>query len=142
MSTGCSANFDPIPNGPLSQETNQTLGTGAPVHTTPLILKPGQSGRVGLLKVTFLRVLADSRCPADVICVWQGNAAIQLSVMRLGQPRTARRVVLNTGLEPFQAFVHEYRVTLSEVQPYPISTRPIGFRDYRVTVNVDLVNSK
>ncbi len=142
IAAGCSTDFNPSPMGTPLDQTEQKIINAADVHTTPLTLKPGQSGRVGLLKVTFLRILADSRCPADVICVWQGNAAVQLAVIRLGQPRTARRIVLNTGLAPSEARVHEYRILLGEVQPSPISTKPISFRDYRVTVHVDLVGLK
>jgi len=34
------------------------------------------------ITVTFLNVTADSRCPADVMCVWMGQADIELSVQK------------------------------------------------------------
>jgi hypothetical protein len=140
---GCTTEFDPRPTRPATDSASPALLLSeGKVHTIPLILKPGQSGRVGLLKVTFLRVLADSRCPSDVVCVWQGNAAVQLSVIRLGQLRTARRVVLHTTLEPHELAFREYRLVMGELQPYPMSTNPIKLRAYQLTLQVDFVGLK
>src|SRR3972149_9754011 len=30
------------------------------------------------LKITFLNVTSDSRCPSDVTCIWQGQAGSEL----------------------------------------------------------------
>src|SRR3989337_1626269 len=32
------------------------------------------------MKIIFLNVTSDSRCPSDVTCIWQGQAAIELDV--------------------------------------------------------------
>lgn len=32
------------------------------------------------LSITFLDVLEDSRCPSDVVCIWAGNAEVELEV--------------------------------------------------------------
>lgn len=140
---GCTTNFDPSPiHSATDAASPSLLPSESAIHTIPLALKPGQSGRVRLLKVTFLRVLADSRCPADVVCVWQGNAAVQLSVVRLGQQRTARRIVLNTTLEPRAFVFREYRLVMGELQPYPVSTNPIKLRAYKLTLQVDFIGLK
>jgi hypothetical protein len=34
----------------------------------------------GELKVEFVSVLEDSRCPADVQCIWAGNARVKIKV--------------------------------------------------------------
>lgn len=38
----------------------------------------------GSAAVHFTRVVTDSRCPADAVCVWAGEAIIELRVTRLG----------------------------------------------------------
>ena len=42
----------------------------------PFALGPGQSAEVigGDLYFVFTEILADSRCPMDVVCVWEGDA--------------------------------------------------------------------
>src|SRR5213595_3393904 len=46
------------------------------------------------LRITFTAVENDSRCPADVTCVWAGNAAVKLELSGLGK---AKSVTLNTS---------------------------------------------
>lgn len=43
-------------------------------------LRPGESALVDgtNLRLTFVGVVEDSRCPIDAICVWAGNARIRL----------------------------------------------------------------
>ena len=43
-------------------------------------LRPGQSAQLDgpSVRLTFVKVLEDSRCPIDAVCVWAGNAQIQL----------------------------------------------------------------
>ena len=43
-------------------------------------LAPGQSVQSGALRVTFTQVDGDSRCPADVTCVWEGDARVKIDV--------------------------------------------------------------
>ena len=68
------------------------------------------------LVVGFSDLLDESRCPANVTCVWQGNAAVRLSLAVQGE-RSAP--VLNTGKEPRAATVGSYAVELVNVEPYP-----------------------
>src|SRR4029453_14195399 len=49
------------------------------------------------LRIRFAAVENDSRCPADVMCVWAGNAAVRL---QLGSGRGSNTVTLNTSSSP------------------------------------------
>ena len=61
---------------------NPTEPTAVPLGQ-PFDLRAGQSAVVpGGLKVTFDRVVSDSRCPIDAICVWAGEAVIALKLSR------------------------------------------------------------
>jgi len=88
------------------------------------------------LRIRFVAVENDSRCPSDVTCVWAGNAAVRL---QLGTGRDSKTVTLNTSRSP--SFVgeteyHSYKVKLVELSPYPRSDRKIARRDYTATLLV------
>ena len=88
------------------------------------------------LRIRFVAVENDSRCPSGVTCVWAGNAAVRL---QLGTGRGSKTVTLNTSKSP--SFVGEteyqgYKVKLVELSPYPRSDRKIGRRDYTATLLV------
>jgi hypothetical protein len=70
----------------------------------------------GRLLLTFRARLGDSRCPANVVCVWMGDAGVRVSA------RTARTSVereLHTALEPLRLSIDGYVVTLVGLTPYP-----------------------
>ena len=88
------------------------------------------------LRIRFVTVENDSRCPSDVTCVWAGNAAVRL---QLGTGKGSKTVTLNTSKSP--SFVgeteyHGYKVKLVELGPYPRSDRKIAPRDYTATLLV------
>jgi hypothetical protein len=78
----------------------------------------------------------DSRCPADVTCVWAGNAAVRF---QLGTGRRSKIVTLNTSSS--RTFLNEveyqgYKVKLVGLDPYPRSDRKVGGRAYTATLLV------
>ncbi|MEP6820486.1 MAG: hypothetical protein ABJA18_13200 [bacterium] len=88
------------------------------------------------LRITFVRVENDSRCPKDVKCVWAGNAAVQF---HLSAGRRSKTVTLNTSGNSTLAREAEYqgyKVKLIELSPYPRSDRRIAARDYTATLLV------
>ena len=87
-----------------------------------------------VLKVTFASVAEDSRCPADVVCVWQGNAGVQLGV-RMGMGPTFP-LRLNTTVEPRDAQWQDLRFTLLEVRPYPRTDTPSTVEDYSIKLRI------
>lgn len=77
----------------------------------------------GRLTVSFTD-LADSRCPANVVCAWEGDAAATLRLDARGAVATP---VLHTRLEPKRVVHAGYEVTLLHVEPYP-GTEPENAR--------------
>jgi len=80
--------------------------------------------------IEFIGVVEDSRCPADVFCIWQGRAVIEFEVA--GQ----RMRVTFIGGESVSEPVGGYAVTVGDVQPYLLASQPTEDADYRVTVTV------
>jgi len=106
----------------------------APMEMT---LRAGGEKSVGgsVLRLSFGRVLEDSRCPIDAICVWQGNAAVELGIRAGMGPTVPLRV--NTTLEPRSVVWNGIRVTLLEVAPAPKASEPIRPEAYSVKVRVE-----
>ena len=100
-------------------------------------LAPGQSALVGSepLKVTFLSVADDSRCPTDVQCVWEGDAVARVSVSIGRQEPTSYELHTNTGFAT-QATHGAYRVRLAAVAPAPRSGATIDPSAYVITLIV------
>lgn len=100
-------------------------------------LSAGQSALVGSepLKVTFLSVAGDSRCPTDVQCVWEGDAVVRVSLSISRQEPTTYELHTNNGFAT-QATHGAYRVRLAAVAPAPRSGATIEPSAYVITLIV------
>ena len=105
--------------------------------TSSIVLQYGQSSQVRSdLRVTFGQVVDDSRCPASVTCVWQGNGAIRLDITT---GRGAQSVTLNTAgasTFPREASAAGYTFTLLQLDPQRQTTDAIPSQQYRATIRV------
>ena len=84
------------------------------------------------LRLRFVRVPADSRCPKNVECVWAGNAEVLIEVSN-GGARGRRTLSLNTNAgqgRPGEATYGRYTVKLVSLSPYPSNTRKIRQGQY------------
>ncbi|HEV8198261.1 MAG TPA: hypothetical protein VGP87_16575 [Gemmatimonadales bacterium] len=106
--------------------------TGVPLEQD-FDLRPGQS--VGIAgtgqTVTFEAVPEDSRCPTGVVCVWAGNARVNLRIHRAGRDTS---VALNTGIEPKAVTLDAVRLELKDVTPVPHAGMRTQAGDYRITL--------
>ncbi|MDH3207356.1 MAG: hypothetical protein OEO79_12215 [Gemmatimonadota bacterium] len=104
-----------------------------------IVLAPGDEILVdGIFGVLFSEVTEDSRCPTDVVCVWQGNAAVVIG-LTMGEGPTFP-FTLNTGSGPNAATHAGHRVQLLDLTPYPRSDSAIAQRDYRAKLLIELVD--
>ena len=71
------------------------------------------------LRVRFLGVLADSRCPLDVLCVSAGDAKTD---------------TLHTDSDPHFIQVARAELRLVRLDPYPRAARPTAPGEYVVTL--------
>jgi hypothetical protein len=104
------------------------------------VLAPGEviSSSDGSIAITFVEVLEDSRCPADAMCVWQGNVRILLEVT---QGTELQQYTLTLG-ELLQGDINSIEaggstVTLVQVGPYPLASEPRDPADYSITLSID-----
>jgi hypothetical protein len=120
------------------------LAGSACAHRSPVtpskpgafVMAPGQSISYGRLAVRFIGVSADTRCPADVMCVQvvAGDATVVVETAASGGARrhellindTAKRSVSDRG----------FVVELTELSPNRLVNRPIEAADYRAAIVV------
>ena len=95
-------------------------------------LKIGQTGFIESenLKIKFLNVTEDSRCPSGVQCFWAGQASILVNILKNDQnlddfKLTEYGIGVNFGGDS---------IKLLKVAPYPKKFQRIDILDYMVTL--------
>jgi len=89
----------------------------------------------GGLRVKFVELIEDSRCPVDVNCISAGNAKIRIQV-RAARGGAARTFEINTGVEP-QSITHAgYTIKFTDLTPHPRSNIRINPSGYRATFEI------
>jgi hypothetical protein len=117
--TGCDEKSPVGPTVPLNERFTLSPGDVAAIEDADL-------------RVRFVRVTGDSRCPADAICIQGGDAVVQV----LASDGDDSSVLgLHTGDSSQASAVYRgVRITLVELQPYPFSSRTIAPEEYRATL--------
>jgi hypothetical protein len=100
-------------------------------------LGPGQSVLVGTepLKITFDAMTADSRCPPEVQCVWEGDAVAKVQAATGTQAPSVYELHTNTGYAT-QVDHGAYRIRLTAVAPGPRAGVVIDPAAYVITLLV------
>ncbi len=91
------------------------------------------------LRVQFVNVTGDSRCPADALCIWVGDAVVHVRVLEGARASDYQLHTVDVSTtNPGRATVtHDgTRIVLMGLQPYPFSNRPIQPADYRASMEV------
>ena len=83
------------------------------------------------VKLTITEI-NDSRCPSDVVCVWQGEALVKIKV----ETSEINTIELSTFDNPKDT-VDSFSIELVQVSPYPISTKSIDLEDYTVKLKIE-----
>lgn len=86
------------------------------------------------LKIKFVELLEDSRCPADALCVWAGNAKIKVKITKRGAP--PETIELNTLGPGTTAQAHGHTFKLQKLTPYPRSNIRINRNGFMATIAV------
>jgi len=90
------------------------------------------------LRLRFVRVAEDSRCPAGVECVWAGNAEVLVEVGTQNR-RVSKTLKLNTNASPERPAEDKYRgytVRLVRLDPHTRTVRKIRQGEYTATLLV------
>ena len=89
------------------------------------------------MKITFVEMVEDSRCPVDVECVWAGNAKIKV---RITKGRKSKVLELNTTLGNSTLPTYAgYRFKLKGLTPELRSNVRINRNAYKAMIEVTKV---
>ena len=100
--------------------------------------------RTANVTVTFLNVTGNSRCPSDVVCVWQGQVTVKVKIMKDNQGMaifdlTAGAGDNNGSLSSKRS--GKFYIRLGSVEPYPKSNSTISYSDYLASMIVSKINA-
>ena len=114
----------------LIEESATVVSVGDTVQ-----LRLGEAATVAQsgLRVQFREVEADSRCPIDALCVWAGDAQVEIAV---GNATSAQEYDLHSFLEPKEITHGSYRFRLVEVGPARRTTETPRPADYYIRLVV------
>ncbi len=93
----------------------------------------GETKKVSNLTIKLNKLIGDSRCPVDVVCIQAGSA--DFSVTFANGTTSETKTVKSTDA-PFM--FGQYEVSIFNVLPVPKSTDSPLYRNYRVTFQVDV----
>ncbi|GAB3324964.1 hypothetical protein GCM10027299_22600 [Larkinella ripae] len=108
----------------------------------PVTVKVNQSARIKQNVSLNVDSITDSRCPANALCVWLGNAQVKFTLKNDTQAQSGELCIGQCGQQQKNRDAitvllgsESYEVTLSDVQPYP-GTKPDGTpQEAVITVN-------
>lgn len=89
------------------------------------------------LVLEFIEVTDDSRCPANVVCVWAGQAKILISASTQGEKLGQHELVLApTDASSNSVKIEGRTVTLVALNPYPGTAGSTASPDYVATLTI------
>jgi hypothetical protein len=118
--------------GCLNTQTGPDAVAGKPFE-----LKAGATASLpNGTRLTFEKVTEDSRCPADVQCIWAGDGVVAVTLQAPKSPAESRE--LHTQANGSQISYSDYTIKLSALAPYPRSSQEIRPGDYIATFVVSV----
>lgn len=89
------------------------------------------------VKVSFLQMVEDSRCPTGTVCVWEGQAVVSLQAVAPGGTAEPFTLTLRAGDEALATkVVAGHRFTVIDLVPHPDPRIRIDPSKYTVTLRV------
>lgn len=102
---------------------------------TPFTLQAGETASLdgdSSVRIRFDTILADSRCPVGVECIWAGRVELAISFTQTAGAQTATLILGDPAGTNFtdRASFGEYTVQLRQVLPQPEADQPIPPGEY------------
>jgi len=102
----------------------------------PFTIGIGQSASLAdeEMVITFVKVIGDSRCPKDAVCIWSGVCSFEVSITYRGKdyPLALKQPGLTDQAEDM---FFDYDLTF-RIDPYPSASEPVDPEDYQLTMTV------
>lgn len=91
------------------------------------------------MRLCFESVLTDSRCPSDVVCIWQGTAVARFSIEK-NDARIHELTLSTNGVAPYRrdTTVAGYKIEFINLHPYPQTNRTSPVPDNEIKAEVKI----
>lgn len=112
---------------------SDTTTTNGPAHPPTIVVKAPMGKRITMGDYSIeLKKIVDSRCPADVTCVWAGNVKATVDTFLNGELISTKEITLDAKRSAINLFdTDEVTLTPHSVTPYPkTSLGKIAQEDY------------
>ncbi len=111
---------------------------------TPKIVTKLQLGKLMHFKdvdIKFIKVVADSRCPTGVSCVWAGEAKVLVAIYKDGKAIEQKEIVFNTANQYGGALSNIFasdnlNITGYTLSPYPEYGKEIKNDEYYIQLDI------
>lgn len=119
--SGCTSDTPNVPTGPVDAQ---------------VILAPNETTEISAaaIRLRFVAVTNDSRCPGDAICIQGGDAIVRVDVTPMSGGGQASYELHTATLAPVRH--GDLTIALVQLAPYPFASRPFPPSDYRATIRV------
>jgi hypothetical protein len=84
------------------------------------------------ISICFDRVITDSRCPVDVVCVWAGEAIARFTLR--SDNHNPISFELHSGTK--DTVINGFRFSFLDLLPYPHTEHPVQPEDYKARIIV------
>lgn len=106
-------------------------------ENTKFTIALGKCQKMDSVKITFLEVLEDSRCPKDVDCVWAGQAKIKIRIKEKGKAAFEKEILFDGSRREIAIYTSEtVAIKAVGLSPYPNTSLPKGDRAYYLEVRM------
>ncbi len=96
-----------------------------------LTLKVGESKNVGDFNLVLNKILEDSRCPVDVVCIQAGRVRAQVN---FSAGKTSEAKEISSDSKPIVFGI--YKISMTDVKPVNTSKKQIETRDYKLSFHI------
>lgn len=86
---------------------------------------------------TFKKVVADSRCPTTVECIWAGEVSVEIEFLIDGQTEVKTLTLEEVRTEKPSITINGVKIVLENVLPYPEDPDGIDDKDYSILLCVN-----
>jgi hypothetical protein len=124
---------------------NDPLSESTPISSGPVQVQVGYMAFVEGGTLRFDSLLAESRCPIGMMCIWAGEAVIRVQWTRMTRT-SSFTLKLPGGANAQNAGAHipfdtlGYRFTLQQLDPYPDPHIRIAYGSYTATIRVENIS--
>lgn len=118
----------------LGCPTNHNLWT----NTTTIEVRSGQcvTNSQQNLGIQFKKVVSDSRCPVDMVCIWAGDVNVALEVIKGQKIITSFELSFREKNKNVWIDDRSYNITLLAVKPHPQRSEQIDPGAYIIELSV------